>query len=132
MVGVRLLEELLRAVLEVTEQTAGVAGGGDVVVYVGDERDLLADHLGAAPVGGLENQFLSLGVDPRRVRPGREEFDRVVDRQPVVGSRPRERVLEGLVGLRADVETELPTGDVRARFEGVGHYNHLTRSGGKT
>jgi len=63
-VGVAVGLEGVRRVLEVAEQTARVAGGRDVVVEVGDERDLVADLLMAPAVGEFEDPLFADGVDP--------------------------------------------------------------------
>jgi len=105
--GIRVALEVRRGVLEITEQTAGVAGRGDVVVEVGDERHLVADDLGAPAVGRLEHELLAPLVDARRLGARREQLDGVVDGQPVAVAGRRERVLERLLRDGAVVEVEL-------------------------
>jgi len=112
--------ERVRRVLEVTEQTARVAGGRDVVVEVGDERHLVADRLASAPVGGLEDGLLPDRVDPVGVRAGREEFGRVVDGEPNAVAGLRQRVLERLVGGRLGEAEVVPVERLRVGGVSVG------------
>jgi len=79
-VGLGVSLEVMGRILKIAEQTAHVTGSGDVVVEVGDERHVLADHLRATAVCELQDPFLSLRVDLLAVGAGRQEFDRIVDR----------------------------------------------------
>ncbi len=62
----------MSAVFEVTEQTADGTGGGDVVVEIRHEGNLIADDFGPSAVGRLEYQFFASAVDSIVIRAGGE------------------------------------------------------------
>ncbi len=117
MVRVAPVLEAVSAILEVTEQTAGVAGGGDVVVDVGDERHRFPHRFSAPAVREFEHPLLALGVDTRRLGAGSQQLDGVVDGEADAVRSLLVRVLEGLVSLGHVLEIE----PVRVEVGRLGH-----------